>query len=157
MKRSGPIRRKTPLGRKTPLKTRRIEASRSVSRRSAPKRRGYTPDQSERRRAALRAVVERDGSDRCWIRDHRIDVGEPCFGPSHGHEIIGRYSWANGIFESDNIVFLCNHHNEWVERETVRATELGLRAQAHLHNRRSRMAKAASLRADAVAATVRRR
>lgn len=49
----------------------------------------------------------------------------PCFGSVNGHEIVKR-SQGGSLTDLDNIVLLCNRHNDYLEDHPREARELGL-------------------------------
>ena len=66
----------------------------------------------------------------CAIWGHPVAlVMGPCFGPVNGHEIVKR-SQGGSIVDTDNIVLLCNRHNDWVEDHPVEAKKIRLSRSA---------------------------
>ena len=53
----------------------------------------------------------------------------PCFGPVNGHELLKR-SRGGSITDMENVVLLCNAHNEAVESHPLLAHEMGLARHA---------------------------
>ncbi len=71
-------------------------------------------------RAAVRQeVFERDGGCRLFGR-----VYAPCFGPPTPHHL--RKASDSGRYTTANLICLCSHHNEEVERFPAWANEVGL-------------------------------
>ncbi len=82
--------------------------------------------ENRERRKAMAIVRQRDGN-RC------VGAGVlpgRCYGALNGHEIITR-SDGGSITDSDNIVLLCNHHNEWCDLHAAAAVSLGFRQIRH--------------------------
>lgn len=82
---------------------------------------------SEKRQAqnALRRelMVERFGLREEWKCS--IAALGSCYGPVNGHERVKR-SQGGSITDMDNIILLCNFHNDYVEDNPTLARELGL-------------------------------
>lgn len=102
---------------------------RPIKRTALPQRRSRPKSVSERRKARQDERKAATGDlSACWL-----DFAGGCFGAVNGHEIIGRYAWAEGIYHAPNIVPLCNRHNGWVESNQRRAELLGLRLPGWVH------------------------
>lgn len=83
-----------------------------------------TTENRERRTALETAFGPRDAWA-CFASVHRYDVMGPCFGPINGHEIVKR-SQGGSITDPENVILLCDRHNEWVENFPLDAHRLGL-------------------------------
>lgn len=63
----------------------------------------------------------------CKLRNDALAIGVlgPCFGPVNGHEILKR-SRGGSILDMQNVVLLCNGHNESVESHPTESARMGL-------------------------------
>lgn len=57
-----------------------------------------------------------------------------CYGPVNGHEIIKASQWRAGRLVPENVITLCNMHNDWIEEYPARAYVLGLTKHAWERN-----------------------
>lgn len=84
-------------------------------------------------RAKVRHVVlSRDGFT-CQAKALLPHV--PCFGGLEAHHWIK--ASAGGPYQPDNLLTLCQRHNQWVEDEPLKARELGLAAPENVRFGRS--------------------
>jgi len=84
---------------------------------------------SKKRKAqnAIRKILLADkyGPPAYWKCEIGPIIGDACFGPVNGHELLKR-SRGGSITDLDNIMLACNYHNEWVESHPQEAHEMGL-------------------------------
>ncbi len=81
-----------------------------------------------------RKMIEHFGEPstwRCWVTLNPLLSEEmgPCYGDIHGHETTSRARAGQtdaNLLDMNNVVLLCNVHNEWVESHPKAAHRLGL-------------------------------
>ena len=108
--------------------------SKSTLKRSQPLRKHWAPAKKrpdplelaeKRRRAQVRRrVYERDGH--CLLSMLPKAAGS-CFGPRTPHHLQKSQMGGNpALYTEDNLVWLCAHHNDWVEQYPLVARQVGL-------------------------------
>ena len=65
------------------------------------------------------------GPPETWKCELGPIIGDQCFGPVNGHELLKR-SRGGSITDLNNIMLACAYHNGWVEDNPSEAYELGL-------------------------------
>jgi 5-methylcytosine-specific restriction endonuclease McrA len=106
MKRSG-IKRGKPLERRSRL--------RPVSRKRRKELKQWDAVRAETR--------ERDG-DTCQAAHLVPQV--PCYGPLEPHHIAKRSTSPAGIYDPENVVWICHQHHSWVSVNQLEANGVGL-------------------------------
>jgi hypothetical protein len=108
--------KRTPLKRTGTLKRTKLRAK-SVKR----------AREDRARRRALEAEFGPRSSWRCILRNDEIAkmaLGD-CGGPVNGHELVKSVHGGSRV-DVENIVLVCNRHNDSIEEHPVEARKLGL-------------------------------
>lgn len=74
------------------------------------------------RKSVVQQAADRDRGCRAAILVPEVK----CRGTHDPHEIIPRSAWRDGIYVLDNVIEVCRHHHDWIDRNPTKAHELGL-------------------------------
>lgn len=100
---------------------------RTRSRKALPNESAKRRAEREARRAAVDAVLARDGY-RCVARDLVPEV--TCWGPLDADERASRGVAPGGHLDVDNVQVLCRGHHEWRHANPTEARARGLRVES---------------------------
>jgi hypothetical protein len=98
-----------------------VEVKRSPVNQISQKRRKLMRE----RRAMLDETFGPKEEWQCSIPPMGITYWGECYGEVNGHELRKR-SAGGSITDPENVVLLCNHHNQMVENRPIEARALGL-------------------------------